>query len=180
MAAVSFRAPRLADEGAIVEAQRIMEPEGFEFALGYTLGGDFSAWLAHVEDERFGRNLAQGRVPATYEVAIVDEQIAGRLSVRHELTEFLRLKGGHIGYGVLPAFRGRGVGKQLLQRGLQITHSLGIRQALVTCDADNLASRRIIEAAGGVYESDYLQPGVSVPTRRYWISTTLRGGEGSL
>jgi predicted acetyltransferase len=68
----------------------------------------------------------------------------------------------------------------LLQRGLQITHSLGIRQALVTCDADNLASRRIIEAAGGVYESDYLQPGVSVPTRRYWISTTLRGGEGSL
>jgi predicted acetyltransferase len=169
MSAVSFRAPRLADEAAIITAQGIMEPDGFEFALDYTIGSDFLAWLAHVEDERFGRNLPEGRVPATFEVAVVDGQIAGRISVRHELTEFLLLKGGHIGYGVLPPFRGRGVGKRLLQRGLEITKSLGIQRALVTCDADNLASRRIIESAGGRYESDYLQPGVTVPTRRYWI-----------
>jgi predicted acetyltransferase len=89
--------------------------------------------------------------------------------VRHELNEFLWLKGGHIGYGVLPAFRGRGVGKRLLQRGLHVTTALGIKSALVTCDADNFASRRIIESAGGVYESDYLQPGVPIATRRYWI-----------
>jgi predicted acetyltransferase len=169
MLEVSFRAPRLSDEAAIAEAQRIMEPEGFDFALDYTVGGDFAAWVAHIEDKRLGRNLPEGRVPGTFEVALVAGQIAGRLSVRHELNEFLWLKGGHIGYGVLPAFRGRGVGKRLLQRGLQITHSLGIRQALVTCDADNLASRHIIESAGGRHESDYLQPGVSVPTRRYWI-----------
>jgi predicted acetyltransferase len=166
---VKFRLPQLSDEAAIVEAQRIMDPEGFDFALGYTLGDDFEQWLKRVEDHRLGRNLADGIVPDTFEVALVEGRIAGRLSVRHELNEFLWLKGGHIGYGVLPAFRGRGVGKRLLQRGLHVTTALGIKSALVTCDADNFASRRIIESAGGVYESDYLQPGVPIATRRYWI-----------
>lgn len=169
MKEVSFRPPRLSDEAPIAGAHRTMEPEGFDFALDYTLGSDFAEWIAHVDDERLGRNLAEGRVPATFEVAVVDDQIAGRVSVRHELTEFLLLKGGHIGYGVLPAFRGLGVGKRLLQRGLALTKALGIKSALVTCDADNIASRHIIESAGGVRDSDYLQPGVSVPTLRYWI-----------
>jgi predicted acetyltransferase len=166
---VKFRAPRLSDEAAIVEAQRIMDPEGFEFALDYTLGDDFAQWLRRTEDCRLGRELSGRQVPATFELALVGEQIAGRLSVRHELNEFLLLKGGHIGYGVLPAFRGQGIGKELLQRGLSITRALGINRALVTCDEDNQASRRIIESAGGIHESDYHQPGVSIATRRYWI-----------
>ena len=45
----------------------------------------------------------------------MEQRVAGRLSVRHALNDFLLRKGGHIGYGVLPAFRGRGIAKRMLQ-----------------------------------------------------------------
>jgi predicted acetyltransferase len=120
-------------------------------------------------ERRAGKNLAPGWVAATFELAIVEMRIAGRLSVRHALNDFLLQQGGHIGYGVLPAFRGRGIGKRMLQRGIQIARAVGIERALVTCDENNAASRRIIEGAGGVYESSHVGADVSVPIRRYWF-----------
>jgi predicted acetyltransferase len=108
-------------------------------------------------------------VAATFELALVGGQVAGRLSVRHALNDFLLQQGGHIGYGVLPPFRSRGLGTRMLQRGLEHAATLGIGRVLVTCDDTNVASRRIIEGAGGVYESSYSGPDTKVPIRRYWF-----------
>jgi predicted acetyltransferase len=166
---VSFRAPEPADAADIAEAQRIMAKENFTFAFGYAPGDDFSKWVALMAAHRLGQNVSPGRVAASFELAIVEQRIAGRLSVRYALNDFLLQQGGHIGYAVLPPFRGRGIGKRMLQRGLQITASLGIQRVLVTCDEDNAASRRIIESAGGVYESSHVGPDVRVPIRRYWF-----------
>lgn len=169
MLEVTFRPPEPSDEAAVAEAQRIMAGEGFTFAFGYTPGDDFPQWLELMAARRSGEGVAPGWVAATFELAIVDMRVAGRLSVRHALNGFLLQQGGHIGYGVLPAFRGRGIGKRMLQRGLQLTSELGIERVLVTCDEDNAASRRIIEGAGGVYESSHVGDGVRAPTRRYWF-----------
>jgi predicted acetyltransferase len=166
---VTFRAPEPSDEAAVTEAQRIMASEGFTFAFGYAPGDDFSKWVALLAERRLGKNLAPGWVPASFELAIVETRVAGRLSVRHALNDFLLQQGGHIGYGVLPAFRGRGIGKRMLQRGFELTTALGIQRVLVTCDDNNAASRRIIEGAGGVYESSYGGADVKVPIRRYWF-----------
>jgi predicted acetyltransferase len=166
---VTFRAPNPDDEADVAEAQRIMAKEDFTFAFGYTPGEDFCNWVEIVAARRLGMNVAPGWVSATFELAIVERRIAGRLSVRHALNDFLLQQGGHIGYGVLPAYRGQGIGKRMLQRGLLITAALGIQRTLVTCDEDNAASRRIIEGAGGVYESSYTGDDVRVPIRRYWF-----------
>jgi predicted acetyltransferase len=166
---VTFREPNLRDEAGFAEAQQIMAAEGFTFAFGYIPGEDFSKWLEVMAERRCGNNVAPGWVSATFELAIVETRIVGRLSVRHALNDFLLHQGGHIGYGVLPAYRGRGIGKRMLQRGLHITASLGIQRTLVTCDEDNAASRRIIESAGGVYESAYVGADVRKPIRRYWF-----------
>lgn len=146
-----------------------MALEGFTFAFDYEPGGDFSEWLARTEAHRLGRSLAPERVASTFELAIAGGQIAGRLSVRHALNEFLLQQGGHIGYGVLPTFRGQGLGKRMLQRGRELTASMGIGRVLVTCDENNAASRRIIEGAGGVYESSHVGSGATPPIRRYWF-----------
>ena len=166
---VRFRAPELGDEGDIAEAQRTMASEGFTFAFGYVPGEDFSRWLELMASRRCGTNVAPGGVAATFELAIVENRIAGRLSVRHGLNDFLLNQGGHIGYCVLPTFRGRGVGKRMLRRGLEIAAAREVRRVLVTCDDDNAASRRIIEGAGGVYESSYVSADIEVPIRRYWF-----------
>lgn len=169
MLQVTFRAPEAADESAIAEAQRTMAREDFAFAFDYDPAQAFSGWLERTEARRLGRNPTPGLVADTFELAVVEGRIAGRLSVRHVLNEFLLQRGGHIGYGVLPTFRRRGLGTRMLQRGLELTATLGITRVLVTCDEDNTPSRRIIERAGGVYESSYTAPGAESSTRRYWF-----------
>lgn len=104
MLEAAFRAPEPGDEAAVAEAQRIMAVEDYAFAFDYAPGQDFSEWLERVEAERLGRSLAPGRVAATFEVALVEKRTAGRLFVRHALNDFLLQQGGHMGYGVLPAF----------------------------------------------------------------------------
>ena len=54
----------------------------------------------------------------------------------------------------------------MLAAALPVAHGLGIDPALVTCDDTNLASRKVIEANGGVYES---QRGQKL---RYWVPTS--------
>lgn len=169
MLEVTFRAPEPSDEAEVAEAQRIMALEGFQFAFDYAPGDDFTKWVELVAARGLGRDVPENRVPAFFELALVGTRVAGRLSVRHALNDFLLQRGGHIGYGVLPAFRRLGIGKRMLQRGLQLTAALGIERVLVTCDENNVASRRIIEKAGGVFESSHAGSDVEQPIRRYWF-----------
>ncbi len=77
----------------------------------------------------------------------------------------LKTLGGHIGYWVRPSARRRGIGSRAFLACLPHAYRLGIDPALVTCDEDNVASRRIIESGGGRYEN------VIGIKRRYWVPT---------
>jgi predicted acetyltransferase len=91
------------------------------------------------------------------------DEFLGRISLRHELNAVLHEWGGHIGYSVRPSARRRGHATAALEAMLRVCAERGIDPVLVTCDSDNVASRRTIERAGGVYED----------TRdiklRYWV-----------
>jgi predicted acetyltransferase len=56
----------------------------------------------------------------------------------------------------------------MLAESLPIAAGLGIDPALVTCDTDNDASRKVIEACGGELEDE------RNGKLRYWIPTRLR------
>jgi predicted acetyltransferase len=94
-----------------------------------------------------------------------DEYI-GRMSIRHELNYWLREVGGHIGYDVRRSRRGEGHATAMLAAALPIAHDLGIELALLTCDDDNVASRRVIERNGGVLEDERRGK------LRYWVPTS--------
>jgi predicted acetyltransferase len=93
------------------------------------------------------------------------EEYVGRISLRHELNEQLRDFGGHIGYDVRPSRRREGHATRMLAAALAEAHALGIEQALLTCDADNDGSRRVIERNGGALED---QRGNKL---RFWVPT---------
>jgi len=89
-------------------------------------------------------------VPVT-ELWFVDgSDYLGTVIIRHYLTPALEREAGHIGYHVVPGHRRRGHATQMLAQALGVCQQLGLGQVLVTCAVDNLGSRRVIEANGGV------------------------------
>jgi predicted acetyltransferase len=60
----------------------------------------------------------------------------------------------------------------MLRQALPICAGGGIHKALVTCDADNVGSRKVIERCGGVFEGLTSEPELKVQKRRYWIETS--------
>ncbi len=151
----------------MLAAEAELAVDQFSFALR---GRDesWTDYLTRIERDRMGVDLAPGRVPATMLFGVVGDEIVGRVHVRHALTPYLLGIGGHVGYGVRPAHRGRGYATQLLRAGLDLLRELGIPRALVTCDDDNLASAATIERNGGVLENVVPAHG-ETPKRRYWI-----------
>jgi predicted acetyltransferase len=51
----------------------------------------------------------------------------------------------------------------MLAAALPVARSLGIDPALLTCDEDNIASRKVIEASGGMLEDN------RHGKLRYWV-----------
>jgi predicted acetyltransferase len=159
----------LADEADTKAAVAELEAEGGHWSYRYRPDLDWPAYVELVRGWEDGRDLPQGFVANADLVADVDGVVVGRASLRFELNEFLRTLGGHIGYAVRPQFRRRGYATEILRQSVGLLEARGISPVLVTCDDDNLASAKVIEANGGVLES--VVPGVAdMPKRRYWIS----------
>jgi predicted acetyltransferase len=107
-----------------------------------------------------------GYVPSTTWWWVAEGDYLGRIAVRHQLTPFLLEVGGHIGYDIRPSARLRGHATAMLGAVLPHARALGIDPALLTCDHDNVGSRKVIEANGGVLED---RRGVKL---RFWVPTS--------
>ena len=146
-----------------------MATEGFVFGLGLTGDMTWDDYIAATRGWPAGQNLPDRWVRNTFLVADSGGQIVGRTSIRHELNDFLAREGGHIGYGVLPAYRRRGYATEILRQSLVIARSVGVGRVLVTCDDDNIGSARAIEACGGKLESVLAGDAGSPALCHYWI-----------
>jgi len=98
--------------------------------------------------------LPEGWVGSTTRFWGSELALKGIINIRHELTPALEEVGGHIGYCVAPAYRGQGVATAMLRAAVQLCRERGIERVLVTCDTDNLGSRKVIERCGGRLERE--------------------------
>lgn len=144
------------------------------------LGRDMLRYGAHWKDpEVFARYIEDlkadareetprpaGFVPSTILWWIEGEEFLGRLSIRHRMTRRLLDWGGSIGYEVRPSARRRGHATAMLRAALPLAHRLGFDPVLITCDHDNVGSRKVIEACGGVFEDQRAEK------LRYWVPTS--------
>jgi predicted acetyltransferase len=162
-----LRPPRPDDESVVRAAHAEFLTEDFQFALGLEPDTPFEKWIARLDAHRCGRDLGDW-VPGTFLLADVDGAVVGRVSVRHELNDWLAREGGHIGYCVLREHRRRGYATEILRQSLVVARAVGVDRVLVTCDDHNVGSAAVIEANGGLRDAERPLAG-EAPMRRYWI-----------
>lgn len=130
---------------------------------------NFTDSVRQTKDHAKGIGLPDGWVPASTYWLVCQKRIIGTCNLRHELNDFLREFGGHVGYSIRPSERRRGFGTQMLRLLLEKAQELGIERLLVTCDDNNIASARVIEKNGGKLADKVIKDDSKVPLRRYWI-----------
>jgi predicted acetyltransferase len=159
---------RISDEQAARTAHAELSKEDFPFLLSWDADQSWAAYVHRLVNLRQGIDVLPGWVPATFLAADLAGVLVGRVSIRHELNEFLENFGGHIGYAVRPAYRGRGIATEILRQALIIARGEGIDDILLTCNEDHVVSAHIIERLGGVLDDIRTDPDGQTK-RRYWI-----------
>ena len=114
-----------------------------------TVDGDLRLILV---EKRFG-NPARGVVPA-YKFAMrkVDtEEPIGRVDLRIGNTEQIVLYAGHIGYRVEPPYRGQRYAARSCLLLFDLARRHQIDPLWITCNPENVASKRTCELVGGKF-----------------------------
>ncbi|MEE2658171.1 MAG: GNAT family N-acetyltransferase [Candidatus Latescibacterota bacterium] len=184
----ALHAPSERFRDSFLEGAREFDAEGqldstYATSLGYeldSLGTNFHTFVWDLANlGNCSRLLESGYQDRIFWLLDGDEYI-GQTSIRPELgTPYLITYGGHIGYSIRPGRRRQGYGTRILALALEKCAET-MDCVLVTCDADNLPSRRIIEANGGDYESSLVMDAAirraegrgadeDVSKLRYWI-----------
>lgn len=139
---------------------------------------DAAAFLRQLRGEEAGVvRLADGReVPRLPGVVrwMWDGEFCGAINLRYQpgTEELPPHVSGHVGYAVVPWKRSRGYATRALALLLPLAREAGLARVLLTCDADNVASCRVIAANGGIADGD--EPNDDRPDvrkLRFWIST---------
>ncbi|SNS83364.1 Predicted acetyltransferase [Streptosporangium subroseum] len=127
----------------------------------------FATWVARLADESDPAKAGEtGRMRCTYRWIVEGDRVLGGIALRHELNDFVLLV-GHIGYGIRPSSRRRGLATWALGRMLDEARVLGLDRVLIACEAGNIASVKTIEHHGGVLED--VRDTELGTVRRYWI-----------
>jgi tagatose 1,6-diphosphate aldolase len=82
--------------------------------------------------------------------AVTSEEL-GAIRLRVGSTPHIERYAGHIGYAVHPPHRGRHYAARSVRLLLPFGQSLGLNPLWITCDPENLASRRTLELAGAQF-----------------------------
>ena len=93
--------------------------------------------------------------------------IVGAVNIRHYLNDGLLKYSGHIGDGVRPSERRKGIATKMIALALAECKKLGIKKVLMVCNKDNIGSAKSIMNNGGILENEILQDGSVL--QRYWI-----------
>ena len=173
-------APTTVVHASFLEAMAEFEADGRGGADDHSIVGDeirrnratwsdleaFAAYAQRLRDDALDETpRPAGWVPCTTLWYVEGSEFLGRLAIRHRLTEWLLEFGGHIGYDVRPSARRQGHATAMLRAALPVAHDLRIHPVLITCDTDNLASRKVIEANGGRFADE------RKGKLRFWVAT---------
>jgi predicted acetyltransferase len=127
----------------------------------------FEAWLTRLASQSEPTADGAGARRCLYRWIVEDDRVLGGMALRYGSDDYVRWA-GHIGYGIRPSARRRGLAAWALGRTLGEARAVGLDRALVVCAVDNHASVKTIERCGGIFEG--IRDSKFGPVRRYWVS----------
>ena len=130
----------------------------------------FEEWIENLEKNKDEKNLPENYSPHTLFLAINDEEeLVGAIGLRWKEVPALMTFGGLIGYSIRPSQRGKGYASKMLNLALEKFKDTNIDNVLITCKDFNIASKRVIEKNGGIFENTYKNDDDGYNYLRYWI-----------
>jgi predicted acetyltransferase len=127
----------------------------------------FAAWVRRLTDRSDPPQTVDiGRHGCAYRWIVEGDRVLGGIALRYGSDDYV-LWAGHIGFGIRPSARRRGLATWALGQMRDEAPALGLDRLLAVCAVDNVASVRTIERCGGVFEGIRDTP--FGPARRYWI-----------
>lgn len=94
-----------------------------------------------------------GNLPTSLFDLVEGETKLGILQIRHKPSrapEVPAAFASHVYYEILPEFRGRGYGNEILRLGLLEAKKIVRGELVITCREQNVASKKCIEKNGGL------------------------------
>lgn len=77
-----------------------------------------------------------------------DQEKVGAITLRLGNNTLIDLYAGHIGYTVIPEHRGHGYAEKACRLVQEVALEHGFQDVYITCDPDNIPSKRTIEKLG--------------------------------
>ena len=131
---------------------------------------DFPAFIDRLEKCAQGAEATRDHAAhRTFWLVEDGVNVVGVSNLRLYLTDALRIDGGHIGYGIRPSARRRGLATLILRETLLKAKAHGITRALVTAEKRNTGSIKTILKNGGVWDSEEKLPAYDDVMQRFWI-----------
>lgn len=130
----------------------------------------FEEWYSKFCDNLKEETVREGLGPETtyMSISMDDGRLIGMIDIRHRLNDYLSNFGGHIGYSIRKAERQQGYATEMLGLALKECVKLKIKNVLITCDKDNVASAKTMINNGAELENEI--PEEDGITQRYWIT----------
>ena len=169
-----LKKPSKAEEDEILQIiKEVNNLDGnFEGARSIKDIDDYDEWLEKLKLYENPNTVPSHLVPGSTYLAMEDDRVIGIINVRWYLNEALKKHGGHIGYFIRPSERGKGKGTKMLALCLNEIRNKdkNIDKVMITCRKENIASARVMEKNGGVYEDNYIEESSGKTFKRYWIN----------
>ncbi len=131
----------------------------------------FNEWIEDLEKNKDENQLPKEYSTHTLYLALDENnRLVGAIGLRWQEVPVLMKFGGFIGYSVRPSERSKGYATKMLQLALEEFKKINKGKVLITCKDFNIASKKVIEKNGGIYENSYYNEEDKYTYLRYWIN----------